>query len=800
MAKKASAVGLDLSKPVDHRSADVAPFLAELQGNILKGHGRDRVRLVFLRFRKDAASVAAAKRWIAGFAGSRVTSATRQFAEIDDFRRLHVPAGLFANFLLSRTGYAALNVAPPQNAPFLAGMKGRNLADPEVATWDEGYRDEVHAAVLLAEDDVSELESAFRGVVAETRGFADVVAGESGNVLRNEDCAAIEHFGYVDGRSQPLLVLEDVQAEGKPTSFDASAPAGLVLVADPNGVPGVSFGSYLVFRKLEQNVRGFKAAEQSLADALGLVGDDRERAGASAVGRFEDGTPIVLQPNDGLRDPVPNDFGFDSDAAGLKCPLQAHIRKMNPRGGTISLGATPEQERGHRIARRGITYGERCTHPREGLSAADLPERDVGLLFMCFQADVGNQFEFMQARWANASGFPSAGTGVDPVIGQGDASVHSWPAVWGMPQTRKFAFEGFVTMKGGEYFFAPSMSFLRNLSAAPDAGAGGQALNVVVRRGSEAAERVYASTPSYGEKPVEGDALAPGLSPSPAQDLVFHGGRTLARMSYANIYVGGQTAWKGSDAANIDAALAKAMTDVQLNNVLRQYFPGKSVESQFRGATKLTGPAPKKVTRGDLERMLFALRKNGTLGGPQLDSTVFNFLLPRGTVLTTGLAPSSASTKADAPAKPRPRRKGAEDGVGHAAQEASSLNGLGGYHGSTTVDGQRLYFSVSVFSEGNNGIVAFGTPWKNVVATLYHELCEARTDPDVEEGNRKHDGGLFGWVSAFGEEIGDHPIAEASSLSLVFKEVQLADGGVVPIQLMYSNAVDGPEGPIALPH
>jgi hypothetical protein len=100
-----------------------------------------------------------------------------------------------------------------------------------------------------------------------------------------------------------------------------------------------------------------------------------------------------------------------------------------------------------------------------------------------------------------------------------------------------------------------------------------------------------------------------------------------------------------------------------------------------------------------------------------------------------------------------------------------------------------------VFSERDNGIVAFNEPWKNVVATFYHELVEARTDADVEDN-------AVAFVNARGEEIGDIPMSLAgANLGKVMKEVPLADGtGTVPIQLMWSNAVHGPEGPISTPH
>ena len=346
---------------------------------------------------------------------------------------------------------------------------GGALNDPPPNTWDEGYRGDIHACVLLAQDDVGELDRTARQVLAEVRRFAHVVAGERGQAMRNDDCETVEHFGYLDGRSQPLFTVEDVQnergLESGPAAFDPAAPLRLVLVPDPNGTLGVSFGSYLVFRKLEQNVKGFKQAEQALAATLGLTGAAAERAGAAVVGRFEDGTPLVLQQTDGLTHPVPNNFDYANDPNGQRCPFQAHIRKMNPRGGTTTLGATLESERDHRIARRGITYGERCHEPKDDPPIDALPEKDVGLLFMCFQSDIAAQFEFLQQSWANTEGFLRPGTGVDPAIGQGSTPApQQWPASWGGGTTTPFLFHGFVTLKGGEYFFAPSLTFLRNLA------------------------------------------------------------------------------------------------------------------------------------------------------------------------------------------------------------------------------------------------------------------------------------------------------------------------------------------------
>src|SRR5256886_2848491 len=135
-------------------------------------------------------------------------------------------------------------------------------------------------------------------------------------------------------------------------------------------------------------------------------------------------------------------------------------------------------------------------------------------------------------------------------------------------------------------------------------------------------------------------------------------------------------------------------------------------------------------------------------------------------------------------------------------QDADSRHGLGGYHGSARVTPcNTAYYAVGVYSEAGNGIPIFDQPWKNVAATIYHQLNEARTDPDVDDVTRTGDSTRLGWYSAKGGEIGDIPVKEAgTSLALVFREVDLADGsGAVPVQLMWSNKAEAPPPPIAQP-
>jgi hypothetical protein len=117
---------------------------------------------------------------------------------------------------------------------------------------------------------------------------------------------------------------------------------------------------------------------------------------------------------------------------------------------------------------------------------------------------------------------------------------------------------------------------------------------------------------------------------------------------------------------------------------------------------------------------------------------------------------------------------------------------------------QTLYYSANVYSATRfgrrNGIPFFNAPWKNVVCTLYHELCETQTDPDVSDAIRQNDRRFLGFNSDnHGQEIGDQPIS-ANSLDRVFKEVLTLPGPrPTPVQFMFSNAVHGAEGPSEKP-
>jgi Dyp-type peroxidase family len=424
--------------------------LSNLQGNILKSHGRKAAVHVFLTFHKGAGEQA--KSFLSGLA-PKLTSAAEQRAQ----KRRHQQGSseLFTALYLSARGYGHLGY--PQGGfskVFWKGMRAAKLGDPSPEQWEPPYRRELHAMVLFAHDHRGILDRQVEQLQTKLRGIA-YVDPEYGQTINEPK--VVEHFGYRDGISQPLFYKSDVKGANHP--WNPGAGPNLVLIQDPYGLSADDCGTYFVFRKLEQNVFAFRQHTQALAATLQANGASPALAGAMVIGRFLNGTPVVLHEQPQRK--LDNNFLYSrSDPQGNRCPFAAHIRKTNPRG---SSGTPLATERMHRIARRGITYGD-PTPPDADLST--LPINGVGLLFQCCQADLENQFEHLQHHWASDAQFPIPRTGRDPVIGQpANGALHrlDFPDPWGTSYRVPFSLQSFVTMKGGEYFFAPSIPFVRSL-------------------------------------------------------------------------------------------------------------------------------------------------------------------------------------------------------------------------------------------------------------------------------------------------------------------------------------------------
>lgn len=318
----------------------------------------------------------------------------------------------------------------------------------------------------------------------------------------------------------------------------------------------------------------------------------------------------------------------------------------------------------------------------------------------------------------------------------------------------------------------------------------GRTLNVALAPGSAAHHATRPPHPKAGagQKPH----LAPGFTPQPGWNLREGQGRTIKDLVFVNRYAGPAGAWDAQDMSDIDVSLDAAMTDAALQSVIAQYYDGP-ISSRMLASARHETPLPATVHKDAAEALAVKLHGEDALGGADPASSVINVMLPKGTVLSDDYSPGfhGAEDEREEHERLRKGRIRLKDD-----DAASSKEGLGGYHGSVrTPDGTTIYYAVGAYSEGHNGIPAFAEPWKSVVATFYHELNEARTDPDVELVDATGDGSKLGWYSQTGQgEIGDLPINECGGdLGLVFQEVPRADGnGTVPIQLMWSNLADGP--------
>ncbi len=469
-------INLAAVKAIDPDSPQYQRLFNNLQGNIVKGHSRNYAVCLFLRFGSERKKTRA---WLKEFCALNLTSTTTQIHEARRYRKYRVEGSLFVNLYLTAHGYRALGFREnqmPADTKFRRGMAASQeaLADPTQEEWHSNFQHPFDAMVLLAHGNRQELIGSARAIREEMHVILKDSFVEMGNVIRTTEGQVIEHFGYADGLSQPLFLKDDIDKamrRGGIDRWNPLAPLSSILVPDPLGGKHFAYGSYLVFRKLEQNVAAFHKRLAELAKAIDNDNPDVARAGAYVVGRFQDGRPLALEKatestdaNMPVQRAVTNNFRYEDDVEGTRCPMHAHIRKLNPRAGD-GFGAANSSV--CQVVRRGIPYGRSTATVNTRWSNSQwtnsiLPSSGVGLLFMCFQSDIGKQFEFMQSRMANEQ-HP---TGRDPIVGQGDDQSDVAGQLWPSSEDGEkvhFDFGKHVKMCGGEYFFAPSLSFFDTL-------------------------------------------------------------------------------------------------------------------------------------------------------------------------------------------------------------------------------------------------------------------------------------------------------------------------------------------------
>jgi Dyp-type peroxidase family len=534
-----------------------------IQGNILAGFNKDYQTLLFLEITK----VEQFKEWLKELTPFVATTAevlafNRLFKEIRS--RRGDSRTVQATWMNLAFSFRGLEKLAPKDAKeftdpaFQKGLRKRSegLGDPthgegSPETWVVGGTEETEADVVLifAADDRDDLfaevarieDSIYAARTPDGRPVrcgVRIVHKQQGAVLP-QPLTGHEQFGFLDGVSQPGLrgrVSNDPHdvftprqnpndpEQGKPGQdllwpgeflfgYPGQDPkAKDITVKGPNslhpdGKPvapdWAQDGSYLVFRRLRQDVPGFHQFLQDKGTELGLGAG---LFGAKVVGRWMSGAPILRAP---LKDDpaiagddcVNNDFEFapstdgpvppapkadclcpadtppaKPDLVGTTCPFAGHIRKTYPRNdtGTLSTDINEVTTQTHRLLRRGIPFGPPYP-PNPGPDLKDSGDR--GLLFLAYQTSIVDQFEFVQTQWANDPEFKDKSvkgelrSGYDLIIGQNGKGDRQRTFVLPLEgkdgKVQRHMVEtkvDWVIPTGGGYFFSPSISALERLA------------------------------------------------------------------------------------------------------------------------------------------------------------------------------------------------------------------------------------------------------------------------------------------------------------------------------------------------
>jgi deferrochelatase/peroxidase EfeB len=440
---------------------------------------------------------------------------------------------------------------PPEFAEGMTGSPNRSLRLGDIGAnapkeWDWGFEDkEPHILLILFASDNDHAEALAERYAAQAKEAGLTVD----KVLATSNMRDREPFGFADGISQPSFDWEVPRKPGTAADRDytnllalgelllgyhneygllterPSAPASDANAGHlPEGVRPPDRrdlgrnGSYLVFRQLAQDVRGFW---RWVAEQANRAGVEAEDFAASMVGRKRDGSPLAdlgrgrSIPGTDARDGERNGFLYDTDPDGLSCPLGAHIRRANPRTGDapggrrgvidnllVTLGLTTRRTprkpiastlpwplnttiwpfvrlqddavasaRFHRILRRGREYGHKL-ELRDALKPTE-PDPETGIHFVCLNANIARQFEFVQGAWIASAKFAALSGEQDPLLGNRepfpDSPVTTAPqkpdgfSRPGAPPNCKYSggLPQFVTVRGGAYFFLPGLAALQ---------------------------------------------------------------------------------------------------------------------------------------------------------------------------------------------------------------------------------------------------------------------------------------------------------------------------------------------------
>jgi Dyp-type peroxidase family len=315
---------------------------------------------------------------------------------------------------------------------------------------------------------------------AEGDAFREIWRGDGMALMEIRDGKSVlttkVHFGYTDGISNPTVLggperyPPDHQQPCESWLFVLQDDAENYFVPEPREL-GLN-GSFAVFKKISTDVVGFERYLQSNKDKI-----DPELLAAKMCGRWRNGVPLALSPEtDNPPGGIPleelNNFEYvnadgSGDPKGLRCPVGAHMRRVNPRGQPVTGQGQPGgNNTTHRLIRRGLPYGP-AYDPRQPYDGIER-----GLLGYFINSSIENQYEFVLSQWVNDAEFAGAvrlhPKSKDPIIGTQDPaeSIFVIPQGSGAPPIKITGFSSFIATKAAAYCFLPSVTaikFMANL-------------------------------------------------------------------------------------------------------------------------------------------------------------------------------------------------------------------------------------------------------------------------------------------------------------------------------------------------